>query len=430
MIGISLGVSFAQTQIISKVQSVQGVTHELYSTQKVVMENPTTTIAFSHNFATGNPCTFYRIDSNNVTTDVVILDTAFEVKDMVILNNYLYFCGNFKNTTGFIAKANINDLFYNTLQFEYDKIPISISIDKIEAYIYNNATQIVAIGTDTNVTQPYHPMQFLLHSNEALGWFYRIYYSNDPAERMDDLELTNHYVVTVGKKYTEAGDFIVRRYDKTNIPINNGTIQPFTENAIDNFHCKATQGDDIGIAGTTFDANANTKTLCLVFDVVGLTINQSQYINGYQNQNIIIRDMAYDPSDNHILLIEQTPSLQYPIYEYAVVDWDIYNIPSLVKMYYSIPNTNDSLSGICVLDSSNQRFAVVGANIPDAEFFIWYGDRNTINGDCNIPENEQTQPFSLNSGKLPTSQSTPQININWDTQNVIKTILPIPIICN
>ncbi|MDR1725371.1 MAG: hypothetical protein LBR28_03160 [Bacteroidales bacterium] len=248
---------------------------------------------------------------------------------------------------------------------------------------------------------------------------------------MDDLEINSQYAVTVGRK-DKSANFIVRRYDRNNITSTIENTYVTKEKNLDKFHAQSIDNDYLAVVTTSTNTQLS-KTLCFVVDVPAspnMNILQSQYIDGYREQNIIIRDIDYDSADQHILFVENTPSASVPIATYAIVDWDVsFPNPVNVNIYYpTYPNY--LLNGITNLEPATHRFAAVGVDQSNNEYVIWYGERNGFLNTCNNPVLEQTISYPAIISKHVPVKIRYQTSINQVSPQVSFSIIQKPTVCD
>jgi hypothetical protein len=399
--------------------SIQGVVWEVTQqqdiqyTQKVITEDPQTTISFTQHQSTGE-YEFYRTIMGNPNIQSVLLNSSYKVNDMFLLTignfKFLLFCGVFNGNVGFIAKANITTSFFtNPPQFDIFTVASSNSIDKIKAYLdANNQPQIVAIGTDNN------NKSFFLHFDGAT-LVYEIYNVFNTNETMDDIEITKNFVVTTGRQMQNSSNIIVRVFDKNSIPNEYEYIFYLNYPTNNPVLCKTTINDNVAIMATTAN-NAQTHCFELNLTPALMTLLNSQWIDGYGNNSISIRDADFDYVDNHLIIVEQTPSLNYPNNDYAVIAWDIINSAPNVDIYYGLfNNDNYILNGITALDPNKNLFATVGIYPKSNEWLIWYGYRNTTGGNCNKSFTEFTNNLSLIMNTWVNAKQLLKVQINWIT---------------
>ncbi|MDR1846657.1 MAG: hypothetical protein LBR17_00860 [Bacteroidales bacterium] len=433
---------FAQTQPIqSEVWNMEGIKGIPY-TQKIIKEDMYTLIAFSQIDTQNNPYVFYRTSIGNANIDVAELPPEFKVKDMVILNDTIYFCGYIENSSGFIARAKISDLFYNNY-FDFDLISISDSIRKIEVYKRNsdNKIQIVAVGTDT------HQIDFFLHSDEVISWSYDIYYNTNYTELVDDLEINDEYVVTVGSVSSYYSSpfgtgIIIRRYEKNNIP--NNDHQMFAQYAMiplyDRFQAKTIYGNYLAIVGVVyndFHPSYPIKTLLLIADVMNPTISLpiQQNVDGNFTKDFL-RNLTFYDVDRKMIILESKNSGLYSYPYDAAIIWDISNIYSpatTIDLYYGLDANNNHVFYNGIIEYSPYNFCAIGIldETAPTEVILWYGDRNTFGAfNCNAATQEQLVQDNLFIYPFSNVSRFPILHINWQAVNINNYHIDSQIICN
>ncbi|MDR0789860.1 MAG: hypothetical protein LBO06_03580 [Bacteroidales bacterium] len=425
----------AQTQPIqSEVQEVQQGFNAFAYTQKIVAEDPDDFIAFSQTDLSGEPYVFYFIQVSSQDAILAELDPDFAVKDMVLLKDTIYFCGQFAQDMGFIARAQISDLFWNNV-FEYDVVPDFASIDKVEAYYRPSdaVLQIAAIGTRYNST-----FSYLFHSDEALGWQSEILYDNTATpEILDDLELSTKGVMTVGRKFNLLGTgIIVREYDKDYLMSYFDVMEGYPAlYALNKLHMKFTEDEKLAIAGTFINNNtAQTRTLALIADMYSINFVAREYFDGYNNTDIDVRDLAYFPADGKALILETTTSTGYPTNPFdAAIEFDVLNPPSSnVDMYYGVDASGNRIYYSGIVEYQPFQFAAIGVTDANSgQLVVWLGDRSVYGVfDCNKPELEILNQDSLTPWATQNLVQQSIAPINWQPSSTHPHNFPLQIICN
>jgi hypothetical protein len=428
----------------AKAQSIQSEINEfqgfngIAQTQKIITENANTMIAFSKTDLSNNPYVFYRIINGSVNADIAELPSQFEVKDMAILNDTLYFCGQINGTDGYIAKSYISDLFYNQY-FEWDILqPDIASVDKIEAYNRNtdNAIQIVALGTKKS----YSNSMYFIHCDEMLGWQYQLYWywNTYGTDFLDDLEISDKFVITTGRINAQGigSGITIRVYDRDNISNSYDTMFGYVNYyAFNQFHAKIIDNHKLAVVGTA-NYGINPVTLVMIADI---TVNpmihvQTQWFDGYGNHNIKVKDLAYfsnNPNDKKLLILESVSSSMFPNNPFdAVIEYDYTSTYPTTDIYYSIDLYNNNLYYNGIVEYQPFQFAAIGtlANY-DTPVILWYGDRNQYgNFSCNIVVQENLNdetPISISI----TSSQFESINLVWQNESTNNYSLSISIIC-
>jgi hypothetical protein len=430
------------SKIFSEIREINdsGITY----TQKIVAVGDSATISFSQSSST-TQYVFYYTDvnlPNNV--NVAELPQQYEVKDMVILEDRIYFCGQTANANGFIARAKINDLFFSS-SFDVDIINNAKSIDKIEVYLRprDNAVQIVTIGTDANKAQP-----FFLHSDEAIGWHYDFYYPNNSSETFDDLELNEEYVLSIGTYFDGAQTaIIVRRYEKNNIPNFIQRTYPLLPasyySPLNKFHAKTIQSGYLAIVGTVIyndpQLPTTTRAIMLVSDVnnSSMPLLQQQYLEGSQSFDIMIRDLSYHDADGTMLIVSSFPAYPNPNNTYdAVLTWDVSQstLPTSVMKYYTAvgPVVNPLILLNGVVEYKPYLFAAIGVDNTSDNVNVWYANRQIFSNTyhCSKPLPETLYPMSMGNMEYEPLEQTPDADINWSADSANNYVLPAPIVCS
>ncbi|MDR1846958.1 MAG: hypothetical protein LBR17_02440 [Bacteroidales bacterium] len=302
--------AFAQNSIQSEVKEIQSPTGQPY-TQKIIFD--TVSISFSQSGYTNNPYIFYRtkVGSPTATEVAHLVNPDFHVKDVKVLGNEMFFCGDFGGK-GFIAREVTNSFFTNGT-FKWDFIQNSMSIEKIEVFNNQSGLQIVGIGIDPN------KQTFFLHYDEPAG-NYDIYQSSDPKEVMEDLELNSQHILTVSYLPLQSGTVgvVIRRYDQNNISVATTIQRSFDfktyNDTLSKFQAKTIWGDYLAVVGTAKDAGTAILAATFAVTINTMPILQADRIEGFNDANIKIRDLTYNDNsgDQTLLILASTTSNTYP----------------------------------------------------------------------------------------------------------------------
>jgi hypothetical protein len=286
--------------------------------------------------------------------------------------------------------------------------------------------QIACIGVDVN------NQSFFLHLDYGT-LNYEMFYSNYPNEIIDDLEINSQYVVTVGHAPSlfSGFDLVITRYDINVITTNNQLALNFpNDKLLYKLHAKTVFNENLAVVGTT-DYNGASTLMC-VFDVINPSIIKTEWMDGYGNQTIDIRDLAYYPSTKELIILELANTSQSTIPQDAAIVWDVVNpSPITVNIYYGLQNGNPLLlNGIC--EYMPHHFAAIGIDTSNMNTVsIWYGEVliNVPTSSCNIPVIEQT----LSAIKQPSQTYNVVLKIkdvvNWKQSTTQWYNYPVTPVC-
>jgi len=382
--------SLAQTQgVVSAVREINRI-GEIYS-QKIITLDNANAIILSHGSSNGN-YEFYKTADNSTNADLAIIPDGFIVKDFQILDDGIYFCGSVSNkdigaTRGFIARATIDNLFYNA-SFDFDTIQNTQSIDKIKVYYDNNsAIQIVGIGIDNNV------QHLFIHCDENNNWGYDIYQSSSIAEMFDDIILKGNYVVTVGREDNSGYNLVFRRYEKNNITnISQTKFINYTGwQYEDSFLADTIGGNSIAAVTSGIDGGNNLITLAHFINVLSLSMQQIQAYGSnkyFGHEYRLIRDIKYSYIDNKLLILEETPKFSTtlnPVNSIIVLDASFPYNNYYADVFYSYINGIDYKFN-SIKEYQPSIFVTTGINPNNNKVEIWKGNRSILGGNCNLKE--------------------------------------------
>ncbi len=206
------------------------------------LNHPYSTVCYSINEDTG----FIELRSEGNLTYRIPIPLEYEVKDMKVFQNLVYFCGTHKNQ-GFIGVANLNELYSPVVYlgnfYAYDAVSITdidkslvTSLEKMVVYGDENVPysnnianeHIVAIGKSGDLALYAEWVAVSIKYNN-LALYYSSFGSSSNVdikvyedlsspynEKLQDVLLTDDYVSFVSYRYA-TDEYIIHRCNKYNI---------------------------------------------------------------------------------------------------------------------------------------------------------------------------------------------------------------------
>ena len=396
-------------------------------TQRIVIEDNRTFI-LSQN---GVDSEIYNVDD----LIVAIFPSYLTIKDFKILDDEIYFCGT-SSGVGFIAKANIYDLFYNN-SFYWGFVPYSQSLDKMVLDIDFN---VACIGTDNSGES------IFFHYRENNG-NYEIYKSTEPDEVFDDIILHGQEIITIGREPNNyPTSFNVRGYDINSLitweyRFDNGTSWRY----INKLLATSVYNNSIAIVGEGEDDGTNLITITSIVDLNNIangphytkSFGSYRYL-GNQGEFALIKDIMYSTPDQRLLILEEYPyTFSPPPFPPALTD-----LISTVMVIDILPNLTNReaiysyINGIdhkynSLIEKGPYVFISAGINPSTGEVEMWEGDRANQGGyNCNIIEPYDLREEIVNIDILDPVDLIYSNRIEWqiDTNNTMN--LERNIICN
>ena len=297
-------------------------------------------------------------DFNLVNLKKLEIDPSYNVNDFKIVGkDYVYFCGEHiqnNDSYGFIgffelqellqgnmnADIKIQDNFVQNVVFaNVDKIA---NLDKMEVFFESSKFHLVAIGSTSNSASCIFEMITDVVGDINGAWKFGI--TNCTSEKMNDIAVTDNYVVTVGTCYSQSYSTI-RRYLKQSIfsgtidyniaylypPNENASATEYLADDMDNILITPIQGDTIAIASYWYNSANQTPhlngVLIRIYDMssapaplmlASLSINQSYYNGKWE-----LKEFMYDTIFQTFALLQNMEESQSPnslVNSFSVID--------------------------------------------------------------------------------------------------------------
>lgn len=446
--------TFAQMQgiISSSSERVTRTITPVANTVKVKKYADSIMITLCKDTNNGGYC-FAQTNLGSNTVKYAELPQVIEIYDFTIYKDEIYFCGK-RNSIGFIAWANFNDLF-NGGVFHYDMMQITKIIYELEVF-YNDTLgtmNIVALGSDdwtgNSTAGTYFFIDYKMNSNT-----YNIYYTQNYVLHTLTQTPTTVDVVFAGNNNSYLNEFGVMRHMKSNMLNCQSQIWKYSYNGFD-----YTSGDSkpqkrkpcflaekIGDtericvttalqSDTTYFMVTNHKINTFIIDIPSLQLLYTQVIPVKGKPKL--KDMEY--SDGHqILHILANTTLDsilngytHPIYSALGCIDAIYEVRPLITpspiSYTSsviVPENNifiEVLNGIALY---SDRYYIVAGKSTSTGTLYWFDrrfivtqstcyDRYTFTShfEPTIPIGNMTYDFIICSKDIHSNSFTPNSTI-------------------
>ena len=254
--------------------------------------------------------------ANNIELKKAEISSNYSVEDFKVYGDYIYCCGIYMNYYGFVGFANIKDLLehstfdfkaYNNFKNPSDDNYVITKLFKIEVFESNDDFRIVAIGKIMNSKAKTKSCLLKIVTNlNATNMVYKILESSSDKEEINDIAVTDNYVVTVGSIFGR-NEAAIRRFDKYHLVSNLTTVYTYPTNEnnstlyiaedINDFLITKVSGDTIAIASYWYipaAANLGTNlrgTLVRIYDLstttaptmmTSMSVNQNYYIGNWK----------------------------------------------------------------------------------------------------------------------------------------------------
>lgn len=146
------------------------------------------------------------------------IDSDIEVNDFYVTEDYVCFCGYKKTTVkeGLVGWFKIADFFTGTGTY-YQYHSFDWVVDKVEEFAHIESLggrRTVLVGNTVGGSALVMGLTGLLGS--ATGWTYEVGVSTEPTEVINQVCLTDNYVVTTGRSFNYAVETI-RILDRNNL---------------------------------------------------------------------------------------------------------------------------------------------------------------------------------------------------------------------
>ena len=301
-----------------------------------------------------------------------------KIKDFTVLNGVIYFCGSI-GTSGFLGWFNESDFSLNQFYAKIVYLPNVESADKIKAYVDDLTQEVNIVVLGKKYTDPVADLR-VDRSYLFIGHFDGVNYScvsyalpitnlQNIEDYLQDLVLTDDYIVAVGIRSQQSQEFQLSRIKKGNI----GMMEYYTvtdpaPNAL-NSPCvlERLQGNDVSFASYYFDVNGGNYYMRIyTFDVDNFANTGIQDVK--LPSKTVPDDMQYLPYDNSLLLLlsvwdypspNDQSSIVYYLDPYATASYtadfmydNTYRLRSIDKM----PGSHFLLGG---KNANNERLYIV-----------------------------------------------------------------------
>ena len=360
---------------------------------------------------------------NLVNLKKLEIDPSYNVNDFKIVGtDYVYFCGEHiqnNDSYGFIGFFDLQELLQGNVNAEIKiqdnfvqnivstNIDRVANLDKMEVFFESDKFHLVAIGTVSNSRSCVFEM-----ITDAVGdingtWQFGM--TNCTSEKMNDITVTDNYVVTVGTCYSYSYSTI-RRYLKQGIfsntvdydiayfypPNESASATEYLADDMENILITSIQGDTIAIASYWYNSANQTPhlngVLIRIYDMSSvpapLMLASVSIDQNYYNGKWELKEFMYDTIFQTFALLqnmEESQSSNSLVNSFSVIDLINMSIEtvsypgmeftSFDKCFVSIHNI---LLGYDVNNTSKLLFAVDKMNNLD----ICYG--NNLNLSTNF----------------------------------------------
>ena len=301
-----------------------------------------------------------------------------KIKDFTVLNGVIYFCGSI-GTSGFFGWFNESDFSLNQFYAKIVYLPSAESADKIKAYVDDLTQDVIIVVLGKDYFDPVTDLRVNV-SHLFVGYFDGVNYNYvdysmpiynpiNIEDYLQDLVLTDDYIVAVGIKSQLSQEFRLSRIKKGNI----GMMEYYTvtdpaPNAL-NSPCvlESLPGNDVAFASYYFDVNGGNYYMRIyTFDMDNFTNTGVQDVK--LPSKTVPDDMQYLPYDNSLLLLlsvwdypspNDQSSIVYYLDPYATASYtadfmydNTYRLRSIDKM----PGSHFLLGG---KNANNERLYIV-----------------------------------------------------------------------
>lgn len=166
---------------------------------------------------------FYLVKEYSNNVDKVVIYEGFEVYDMDVCRDSLFFVGRKGYDLGFVAKANINN-FFASGEYDIMFIPEAYMIDKVKAYKTNSGTISSTCLMRGNSDDTRDAVLQIPNVNFHNYTICRINPRENNRESVYDILEYRNYVLLAGYSYdttnTNSNGWTIRKYNKNNIAQN------------------------------------------------------------------------------------------------------------------------------------------------------------------------------------------------------------------
>ena len=290
-----------------------------------------------------------RATALNITMKKAEISGEYSVNDFRVIGEYIFCCGIYKNSRGFIGYAKITELtaydifnfkVYNDFKDQSNYFLHYVKeLSKLVVYQYENSLHVISIGktidesTTTNVYRAC--ILAVVMSQDGISSDYKVGESSSLQETFNDIEVTPNYVVTVGS-VSSSPDATIRRFPKSGISTNqpySSTVYKYpTEEDIPTLHLAEDLkdflitkviGDTVAIASYWYyppSANLGTNlkgTLFRLYDLANpsaptmmtsMSIDQAYYYGNWK-----LKELQYNDSLQSFVLLQNAEVSQHSL---------------------------------------------------------------------------------------------------------------------
>ena len=216
------------------VSALQGQTSSMAQIPMPFQINKTIVREYSY------PATISYVETNEMhsfvyddamgTTPTVSIDKDYSVNDFVIEGDWLYFCGCYQGTSGFMGRFNIGDFFFNNQTYEiFPDSYISptedvVTLTKLVNYTDGTYLHLLAIGETSLGASCVEDLYYIISTS---SWQYQVgVLPLALGEKLLGVAVGEDYVVTAGLFRTTDRQLYVRVAQK-NAPFFTSTLDQY-----------------------------------------------------------------------------------------------------------------------------------------------------------------------------------------------------------
>ena len=352
---------------------------------------------------------------DSVLLKTMEIDTSYTINDFKIINStHVYCCGKYfvdgmyKAFIGFFEMSSFLNQTTVRLRIHDDFRLTTIlgnvevnNLSKFEFFYELEKLHIVAIGTTTN--SRYCVLEMLIPSVGSLnGGIYNIGESSVDKEIINDIAVTDNYVVTVGSLYSNPYA-VIRRYPRQSLFSNsmmydsvycypsdeNGSLSHIEEDIVD-FLITDVQNDIVSIVSYWYNSNSavmgmNLQGVLLRFFnvatnpeptmIASISINQNYYRGGWKlreydyNSTLQIFTLLQDMEESANSLVSSASTINFSNGQQQIVHSLLYPTVKLTSFDNRLNSEYNVFSGserdlstyfILVGDRINSQVACYG----------------------------------------------------------------------
>ncbi len=359
-------------------------------------------LTLSYNTTLGNSAFAKTRAGTNYMEIGIPRDVRFTVYDFGIFDNYIYFCGIFAGSNGFIAWAKLDDIFNNG-QFYYELLSTVTVVYNLEVFkdLMDGYPKVVALGYNTN-SQRYSFIDYNVWNNPGTYNVYECHF------KLQNLTQTDRYIAVVcSRNQPPYEDFGIIRHDKTNIPNYQGQVFGFDNNGIatGDIFGRLPELNKPGYLIEWIEDSPNVMVATCIDQVKSPHFGSSSYpialfnidldnLSLYSTQVIpnfgkpYVKDMAYIPYDSTMHLIvngqfgntfSSVPSNDwtYTDFIHRIEVWNTNNYNSEILLPNSNVGKDDVLNSITKYD---KYYYIIGGRLSSNNELYWFDRKSNISG--------------------------------------------------